>query len=222
VGDRIELHSGQRAESLTVAGIVSTGAAEDNQVVANLQMAQELSDLPSRVSLVQMSIAGSPEEIQAAVARLSGALPNVEVRPIRQIAAAQGPILQKIQGMLFWTVALILILSGLGVLASMAALAMERRRDVGLMKALGAPVPRIMRLFLTEAGVLGLAGGSIGFLIGIFLARWIGTRVFGVAVSPRLEIFPATVLLTLGVALAGALPLRLLGRVRPAEILRGE
>ena len=58
--------------------------------------------------------------------------------------------------------------------------------------------------------------------IGVLLARWIGGRVFGVAISPRLAVFPATIALAVAVALLGALPLRLLGRVRPAEILRGE
>jgi len=142
--------------------------------------------------------------------------------PVRQIAAAEGSILGRIRGLIFWTIALILVLSMLGVLASMAALAMERSRDVGLMKALGGSVPRIMHLFLAEAGALGVLGGTIGFFAGAVLARWIGGRVFGVAVSPRLEVFPVTIALTVAVALAGALPLRLLGRVRPAEILRGE
>ena len=81
---------------------------------------------------------------------------------------------------------------------------------------------RIMRLFLAEAAALGVAGGAIGFAIGIVLARWIGGRVFGVAISPRLAVFPITIALAVAVALLGALPLRLLGRIRPAEILRGE
>ena len=149
-------------------------------------------------------------------------MPGLDVRPVRQIAAAEGSILGRIRGLIFWTIALILALSTLGVLASMAALAMERSRDVGLMKALGGSVSRIMRLFLAEAGALGIIGGTIGFLIGIVLARWMGGRVFGVAISPRLVVFPVTVALTVAVALIGALPLRLLGRVRPAEILRGE
>ena len=93
---------------------------------------------------------------------------------------------------------------------------------MGLMKALGGSVSRIMRLFLAEAGALGIVGGTIGFLIGIVLARWMGYRVFGVAISARPVVFPLTVGLTVVVALAGAFPLRLLGRVRPAEILRGE
>jgi putative ABC transport system permease protein len=221
-GSVVELHAADHNISLTVSGIVTTGGAEDSQIFTDLSVAQELAGLPGRVSLVQLSIAGTPPEIAAVTQRLTDALPALEVRPVRQIAAAEGSILGRIRGMIFWTIALILVLATLGVLASMAALAMERSRDVGLMKALGGSVSGIMRLFLTEAGLLGLMGGTIGFAVGIILARWIGDRVFGVAISPRLEVFPVTIVLSVAVALAGALPLRLLGRVRPAEILRGE
>jgi putative ABC transport system permease protein len=221
-GSTVELGSGVHKISLRVAGIVTTGGAEDNQVLTNLDSAQTLAGLPGRVSLVQLSVSGTAPEIEAVTRKLAQALPSLEVRPVRQIAAAQGTILGRIQGLIFWTIALILVLSMLGVLASMAALAMERRRDVGLMKAIGGTVPRIMRLFLAEAGTLGALGGLLGFLMGVVLARWIGERVFGVVISARLEVLPITIALTVGVALAGAFPLRLLGRVRPAEILRGE
>jgi putative ABC transport system permease protein len=221
-GSLVELRAGDRQISLTVAGIVTAGSAEDNQILTSLDVAQDLAGLPGRVSLVQLSVAGTPIEIEAFMSRLAGALPGLEVRPVRQLTAAEGSLLGRIRGLIFWTMVLILTLTTLGVLASMAALAMERSRDVGLMKALGGPVHRIMRLFLTEAGALGVTGGTIGFVAGAGLARWIGGRVFGVAISPRWEVFPLTIAMAVGVALAGAFPLRLLGRVRPAEILRGE
>jgi putative ABC transport system permease protein len=221
-GSSIQLHSGGRNISLSVAGIVTTGGAEDNQILTNLDSGQSLAGFPGRVSLVQMSVSGTPAEIEGVTRQLAVALPGLDVRPVRQIAAAEGTILARIQGLIFWTIALILVLSMLGVLASMAALAMQRRRDVGLMKALGGTVPRIMRLFLAEAGALGALGGLLGFLLGVVLARWIGQRIFGVVISPRFEVLPITIALTMGVALAGAFPLRLLGQVRPAEILRGE
>jgi putative ABC transport system permease protein len=221
-GSPVSLRSGDHTISLTVAGIVTTGGAEDNQILTNLDSAQTLAGLAGRISLAQLSVSGTPAEIEAVTRTLSNNLAGLDVRPVRQIAAAEGTILGRIQGLIFWTIALILVLSMLGVLASMAALAMERRRDVGLMKALGGTVPRIMRLFLAEAGTLGALGGLLGFLVGVVLARWIGERVFGVVISARLEVLPITIALTVGVALAGAFPLRLLGRVRPAEILRGE
>ena len=221
-GSTVQLRSGDHNVSLTVSGIVTTGGAEDNQILTNLDTSQALAGLSGRVSLVQLSVSGTPSEIEAVARTLADNLPGLEVRPVRQIAAAEGTILGRIRGLIFWTIALILVLSMLGVLASMAALAMERRRDVGLMKALGGTVPRIMRLFLAEAGTLGALGGLLGFLVGVVLARWIGERVFGVVISARFEVLPITIALTVGVALAGAFPLRLLGRVRPAEILRGE
>jgi putative ABC transport system permease protein len=221
-GSTVKLRSGDNTISLTVAGIVTTGGAEDNQILTNLDSAQARAGLSGRVSLVQVSVSGTTSEIEGVTRRLADNLSGLEVRPVRQIAAAQGTILGRIQGLIFWTIALILILSMLGVLASMAALAMERRRDVGLMKALGGTVPRIMRLFLAEAGTLGALGGLLGFLLGVVLARWIGERIFGVVISARFEVLPITIALSVGVALAGAFPLRLLGRVRPAEILRGE
>jgi putative ABC transport system permease protein len=221
-GSHIDLRAGDRDASLTVAGIITAGGAEDSQIFTSLDVAQNLAGLPGRVSLVQLSVSGTSSEIEAFTSRLAGALPGLDVRPVRQLAAAEGSILGRIRGLIFWTITLILVLTTLGVLASMAALAMERSRDVGLMKALGGSVSRIMRLFLAEAAALGVVGGTIGFAIGVVLARWIGGRVFGVAISPRLAVFPVTIALAVAVALAGALPLRLLGRVRPAEILRGE
>jgi putative ABC transport system permease protein len=221
-GSHIDLRAGERNVSLTVSGIITAGGDEDSQIITSLHLAQNLAGLPGRVSLVQLSVSGTPPEIEGFTSRLADALPGLDVRPVRKLAAAEGSILGRIRGMIFWTITLILILTTLGVLASMAALAMERSRDVGLMKALGGSVQRIMRLFLAEAAALGVLGGTIGFAIGVVLARWIGGRVFGVAISPRLAVFPATIILAVAVALLGALPLRLLGRVRPAEILRGE
>ena len=221
-GSQLELRYADRSVVLAVAGVASAGGTEDNQVFANLPAAQQLAALPGRIGLVQLSVTGSPIEIEAFTSRLAAALPGLQVRPLRQLAEAEGNLLGRIRLLIFSTVALILALTALCVLATMAALAMERRRDVGLMKALGGSITRVVRLFLTEAGSLGALGGIIGYSAGILLSRWIGRSVFGVAISPRLEVLPLIVGLMVAVALAGALPLRLLGRVRPAAILREE
>jgi ABC-type lipoprotein release transport system permease subunit len=104
----------------------------------------------------------------------------------------------------------------------MAALATERRHDVGVMKAIGGPTRRIVRLFLAEVGALALAGTVAGCLLGYPLSSWISERAFGSGVTMQWEVVPLVTALMFGAALAGALPLRLLGRIRPAVILRGE
>jgi putative ABC transport system permease protein len=215
------LRHADRQVSLEVAGIITTGGAEDSQVFVNLPVAQQLAGLPGRVQLAQISVTGTAEEVQQYASRLGAALPGLLVRPIRQITQAEGQLLGRLHLLLLSTVALVLVLTSLCVLASMATRAMERRTVVGLMKALGGPMPRVVRLFLAEVGLLGAAGGSLGALLGMLLSAWIGQRVFGTAISPRWEVLPLTIALMVGVTLLGALPLRLLGGVRPAVVLRG-
>ncbi len=221
-GRELDLRYAGREVKLIVAGVVSVGGTEDNQVFVNLPVAQQLAGLDGRIGVVQMSVTGSAAQVENVARRLALVLPGLDVRPIRQIADAEGQLLSRIRVLILATVVLILALTALCVLATMAALAMERRRDVGLMKALGGSMNRVVRLFLTEAAILGVIGGALGWVGGVFLSAWIGRSVFASAISPRPEVLPLTVALMFGVALAGALPLRLLGRVRPAEILRGE
>jgi len=157
-----------------------------------------------------------------AAAKLAAALPEYDVHLIRQVTATEGALLGRLQLMIFSMVALILVLSSLCVLATMAALAIERREDVGLMKALGGSISRVVGLFLAEVGVLGAVGGAIGCIAGMPLTRWMGHRVFEATISMRWEIIPLTIALMVAVALAGASPLRMLGKVKPAAIFRGE
>ncbi len=124
--------------------------------------------------------------------------------------------------MLTATVAVVLILTALCVMAAMTNVAMERKNDVGLMKAIGGATRRVLRLFLAEAAVLGLVGGALGAAAGILLSIWLGQAVFGVAARPRLIVYPVAVALTIIVAIAGAYPLRRLASVRPASVFRGE
>ena len=221
-GHNVKVQYAGREAALRVVGIITAGTSEDSQIFVALPLAEELGLLGARASLVQISVRGSAPEVETVIRRLSLALPGLQVRPLHQLAEAEGRLLERIRGLLFATVVLILALTSLGVLAAMAGLALERRGDVGLMKALGGSVRKIMRFFMAEATVIGFVGGTIGFAIGMLLSQWIGQRVFSVSITPHLIVLPATLVLMVLVSLAGALPLRLLGRVRPSEILRGE
>jgi putative ABC transport system permease protein len=221
-GAQIELDYLGRSSRLNVAGVVDAGGAEDSQVFVNLPEAQKLAGLDGQIQVVQLSVSGTAANISGYAAQLAAALPGYDVRPVRAITGAEGNLLSRTRLLIGSMIALILVLTALCVLATMAALAMERRADVGLMKALGGTMSRIVGLFLAEVGVLGAAGGLIGCAAGVALAQWMGQRVFGTKISPRWEIFPLTIAMMIAVAMAGALPLRALGRVKPAVILRGE
>jgi len=221
-GGEIALDYLGRTAKLTVAGIVDSGDAEDNQVFVNLVVAQQLSNLDGQIRVVQLNVGGGSKNVADVAAKLAAALPDYDVHPIRQVAAAEGALLGRLRLLIFSMVALILVLTSLCVLATMAALAIERREDVGLMKALGGSISRVVGLFLAEVGVLGAVGGTIGCVVGMVLTRWMGHRVFEATISMRWEIIPLTIALMIAVALAGASPLRMLGNVKPAVIFRGE
>ncbi len=205
-----------------VQGVDSFGGPEDNQIFVDLGSAQRVAGLPAAISLVEVRIPGTARQIEQAAASLQRSIPSADVRPIRQFTEAEAKIYERISGVLTATVAIVLLLTCLCVMAAMTNVAMERRNDVGLMKAIGGASRRVLRLFLVEASLLGLTGGLVGAAAGIALSIGLGKAVFGVAARPRLIVYPVAVALTMIVSIAGAFPLRRLASIRPASVFRGE
>jgi putative ABC transport system permease protein len=221
-GSSLQLKSAQKIESCRLVAVLSSGGPEDDQAFVPLAVAQRLADASDRVSVVKVFVSGTPQKINEAISALQRKFPDVDVRPIRQFTEGEARLYNRISGILTATVAVVLILTALCVMAAMTNVAMERRNDVGLMKAIGGSVRRVLRLFLAEAALLGLAGGMIGAAIGIVISMGLGKAVFGVAAQPRLIVYPISVALTVIVAILAAYPLRRLVHIRPASVFRGE
>jgi putative ABC transport system permease protein len=222
VGDGVQLRDQGREASCKVFSIVATGGAEDTQIFTALETAQQLANLPGRLSLIQLSVNATPDSVNSFIASAGQQFTGVDVHGIKQFTEAEGHIYARISGMLSSTVLLVLLLTSLCVMAGMSNVAAERKNDVGLMKAIGGSVRRVVRLFLAEAILLGIAGGLIGSALGILVSVWLGKAVFGVAAHPRLIVYPISVALTILVSIASAFPLRRLASVRPASVFRGE
>jgi len=221
-GVQLTLGIGGKKVSCEVVSVITSGGPEDNQIFIDMPEAQELASSSSRVSLILVSVEGTPASIERFISTLSKSMPDADVRGIRQFTEGEAKIYDRIGGLLTATVAIVLVLTGLCVMAAMTNVAMERKNDVGLMKAIGGSVRRVLRLFLAEAALLGLAGGMIGGAAGIFLSIGLGKAVFGVAAQPRLIVYPIAVALTIIVAILSAYPLRRLASIRPASVFRGE
>jgi putative ABC transport system permease protein len=222
VGDSLNLRNQGRQATCKVFAVVATGGAEDTQIFTKLATAQTLADLPGRISLVQLSVTGTPDSITRFVMALSQRLPAADVHGIKQLAEAEGKLYNRISGLLSITVIIVLLLTSLCVMAGMSNVAMERKNDVGLMKAIGGSVRRVVRLFLAEAILMGIVGGVIGSAFGILGSIWLGKTVFGVAAQPRWIVYPVSVGITIIVSIASAFPLRRLASIRPANVFRGE
>jgi putative ABC transport system permease protein len=222
LNDRLTLKNDNREETCASEIAEAHGDAQDSQIIVNLDAAQRLASLPGKVSLIQLSVAGAPREIRNYIAALAQNIPAADVHGLRQFTDAEAKIYTRVSGLLTATTILVLALTGLCVMAAMTNVAMERKNDVGLMKAIGGATRRVLRLFLAEAALLGLAGGIVGAAAGLLLSIWLGKTVFGVAARPRLIVYPVSVALTILVAIISAYPLRRLANISPASVFRGE
>jgi putative ABC transport system permease protein len=227
-----------------VRGILETGGAEDDQVLAPLALVQRLAGLEGEVRRVEVSALTKPEDsfARSDLSKLSPeeldrwyctpyassiayqiqqAIPEAQVKPIYQVADTEGKILNRV-GILMGVLALAaLVTAGLAVASMMLATALERRAEIGLFKSLGASDARVAALLLLEAGVLGLVGGIAGFLLGSMLAWRVGLAVFGVPIGIHLVMLPVCLALALAVTLAGsAFPLGRALKLSPAVVLR--
>jgi putative ABC transport system permease protein len=215
--------SKQQVAAYRVATVLTTGASEDDQVFVPLAALQSLLGTEGKVTLVEVSIPGETRDVESAVHRLGSLLPGLEVRPIRQIVYSEGKVLGTIRWLLLSLTILILLIIALCVMATMTAIVLERRKDIGVMKTLGAADALLMRLFMTEGASLGLVGGALGYAVGAVLARILGERLFGVALSLNAWTLPVVCALTVALAVfAAQVPVRIMRAIQPTVVLKGE
>lgn len=90
-----------------------------------------------------------------------------------ELLASFGTILNIITGFLLGIAAISLLVGGIGIANTMYASTLERTKEIGTMKAVGAKNKDILLIFLIESGLLGLAGGIVGVLLGIGISKTI-------------------------------------------------
>ncbi|MBU0685833.1 MAG: FtsX-like permease family protein [Candidatus Thermoplasmatota archaeon] len=208
---------------LNVVGIVSTGGSEDDQVFVGLDVAQNLTGKTGKVHTVQVSALCTKCPVEEFAAEIEEKIPYVDAKTVKQLANAEMSLLSKIENMMLLVSSVALSASALGVATTMTASVVERRKEIGLMKAMGAENGRIASLFLAEAGIMGIVGGILGYTVGLVLAYFIGLSVFDSQVMPSLLVFPVALGTGVGVALlASLLPVRRATKVEPAVVLRGD
>lgn len=221
VGGSLMLRYGDLARRLEISGVVTTGGPEDGQVLVTLAAAQALTGQAGRVSLVQAS--ALPARLQAAADEIQAALPDAEAKTVRQVALAEAAVGARVELLLGLVGLLVLATASLGVTATQTTSVLERSREVGLMKALGAMERRIVKLFLAEGALIGLAGGVLGYGLGLAFATAVGRTVFATALTLRPWVVPVTVGTATAVTLLASLPpIHRAASAQPAEVLRGE
>jgi putative ABC transport system permease protein len=132
-------------------------------------------------------------------------------------------VLARIKGLMLLVTIAALFASGLAVSAATATAIFERRAEVGLMKALGGGNSSIAALVFTEAALLALFGGAVGYAAGIMLARQIGRAIFDSDILVQPVLFPIILVIAIVVTFAGsAAAIRKAVLFDPVFALRGE
>lgn len=207
----------------TVKGIVRGGGVEDEQIFISLSNARSLFNLPNLLSEIQVSVLTNRLSSDEAGKRLELLIPGTKAKIIKQIASAETGLLKKIQLLMILVTSLILTASMLSVSSTMTVNIMQRSREIGLMKALGATSAGITGPLLVEIVIIGLTGGLVGWFLGFIFAQIIGRNVFGFYISFQPIVVIVSLIVALIVTLAPSiLPIRRALKTKPAITLRGE
>lgn len=246
VGDEIEVRSPVGGSRLRVSGVLSTGADEDDQLVAHLGEVQRLFGLDGKMDRVLISALTNPEDdfarsdpealtpeeferwsctpyARSIAYDVSKVLEGSEARPVMRISQTEGALLSRIELMMLLVAIAALAASILGVASTMTTTVLERKSEIALLKAIGAGNTSVTAIFLAEAAVVGATGGLAGLGIGYVVAQLLARSVFSSAIETSGIVAPAVIVISIAVAFAGsALPLRAALRFQPSVVLKGQ
>ncbi len=220
-GARIKTAKDSKSRDFIISGFIEKGGAEDSAVIMSVSQAWEAAGGEGRLqSILIRAKAGQIEQAGQAV---KGLIPDAVVRTVRQVAMAEESLLGKMQLLMALVTAVVLFAASVSVASTMGANVLERREEIGLMKAIGATRRGISAFYMTEAVVIGMAGGSAGFIAGFLFAEAVSKGAFDSYIS--IPLYLPGVSLGMGVMVAlisSYLPVRGAMKYDPAVILRGE
>jgi putative ABC transport system permease protein len=221
-GDTVALASpdGTRALRVAIGGTFASGTSDEEALWLPLADAQRLAGEPGRASLVQARVAGRADAVELAAARLGGT-GGMDALPLRALSATEQGLLDRMRRLMLLVTLAALAAGALSAYGTLTDLALERKREIALLKAVGAPRRRIVGRFLAESMAIGLVGGVLGWMIGASFALFIGRQVFHATLTLRPGVPPIVMALAMLTALvAAAGPIRLALAVEPARALR--
>ncbi|OCG04933.1 ABC transporter permease [Gilliamella apis] len=210
-------------EELTITGIVKTGRAEDNFIFIELNDLETLLEENNQAEVVEISITATQDELQRYIQTIKDNSSTVEPHLIKWVTQSEASVLGKLSSLLYLVTMVVLILTMICVATTMMTVVMERRKEIGLKKAIGATNKSIAKEFLAEGLILGIVGGVIGVICGLIFAQVISANVFGRSIVIEFYLIPTTIIISAVVTIIACLiPVKRALEVEPALVLRGE
>ncbi|ATW28863.1 ABC transporter permease [Candidatus Formimonas warabiya] len=211
------------SHDFTVAGIVQTGGAEEAFIFMSLADLEGIMGNRDEVDVVECSIAADEEALSSMAEQIGAHDPEVTPRLVKRVTQSEQTVLGKLQALVYLVTVVVLLLTMICVSTTMMAVVTERRKEIGLKKALGAANQSIVLEFLGEGLFLGGSGGVLGVLFGFLFAQSVSVNVFSRSISFQPLLIPVTLVVSIGITgLACLIPVRSATDIEPAIVLRGE
>ncbi len=222
-------------EKFRVVGVFeNTGTDIDDRIYMPMESARILFDQPIIVNVLTVKILDgvdvekAAEHITRKLKRYHNGNEDFVVYTPIQLVNEFNAILGMVNIVLVGIAAISLIVGGLGVMNTMFTSVLERTREIGIMKAIGARNGDVLFLFLIESGYIGLVGAFIGAILGTlgaYLVEWIARLwdfyLLSIHVEPTLILFSLLFGFVIGVV-SGVLPALRAARLNPVDALRYE
>ncbi|GBG55760.1 macrolide ABC transporter permease [Sporomusaceae bacterium FL31] len=222
-GQQVTLAAGENERKAKVAGIIRTGGTEENYIFTDLTMLQQMLSKEGQVSATQVSVMATEAELTGFTKSAAEKVSSITPRLVKRVTQSEEMVLGKLQALVYLVTIVVLLLTLICVATTMMAVVAERRKEIGLKKALGAENRSIVLEFLGEGLTLGALGGSLGTVLGFFFAQSVSVNVFGRMISFQPLIACMALIVSIIVTgVACLIPVKTATSVEPAIVLRGE
>ena len=206
-----------------VTGILDTGGKEEDYIYMSFADMQQLTGKEKGYDVCELSVAADTEGLHSYAERISGDVSSVNAKLVKRVTQSEDTVLSKLQALVLLVTVVVLMLTMICVATTMTAVVAERRKEIGLRKALGASNRSIIAEFMGEGIVLGAVGGLLGAILGFWFAQTVSVNVFNSSIVLMPWLVPVTLLVSVLVtAIACMIPIRSATDVDPALVLKGE
>ncbi len=231
LGDRVRLVTAQSevitADTFTITGVVDLGVRELNRrtVYVGLRPAQNLLALPGGASQLDLTVTDlfAAEEIAQRIAATTGLTVESWMRTNEQLLAAINA--QTITTRMIRIFVVVIVV--LGIASVLVVSVVQKRREIGILRAMGAPRGKVQRVFLLQGAIVALAGSVIGCALAAAMMQLFrslarngdGTPLFDLEIAPELFATACAGAIVCGL-LAAAAPARRAAALDPAQAIR--
>ena len=229
VGDRIKLTSEVNKEektiSLRIVGILEESGGSfgsgDKSFLVPLRTYEQFFETGGEYTTIQVKVE-DPDTINQISDEIEETLEDVSVITSEAAMSMVDSIIGTVEAVLGGIAGISLLVAGVGIINTMTVSVMERTREIGTLKAIGARSSDILFLFLTEAVMTGIAGGTIGAVFGFILSTIVGEYV-GVVAEVSLNLGVITLLFAvITCVVSGIYPAWRAAQLHPVDALRSE